>query len=100
MVMCGKFTAMASWREVHAFSQPLTANSGAGSNDEVVTYTPGRDLPMIVFDRETRQRRVEPMRWAFPNLATHTICLFTHVRKASTPRTLSHKPFETASAVS
>jgi hypothetical protein len=36
--MCGKFTAMASWREVHAFSHPLTADAGLGSNDEVVTY--------------------------------------------------------------
>jgi len=30
---------MASWREVVAFSQPLTASTpGEGSNDEVVTH--------------------------------------------------------------
>jgi putative SOS response-associated peptidase YedK len=82
MVMCGKFTAMASWREVHAFSQPLTADTGAGSNDEVVTYTPGRDLPVIVFDRETRQRRVEPMRWGFPK-SRNPYDLHVHARSES-----------------
>jgi len=64
--MCGKFTAMFSWREVHAFSQPLTAATDSGSNDHVVTYTPGHDLSVIVFERGTRQRSVEFMRWGLP----------------------------------
>jgi hypothetical protein len=40
--MCGKFTALASWGEVVAFSQPLTEQGGGdggdlgeGSNDEI-----------------------------------------------------------------
>jgi putative SOS response-associated peptidase YedK len=58
---------MYSWREVHAFSQPLTVESGAGSNDAVLTYTPGRMLPVIVFDHATRERVIIPMRWGFPD---------------------------------
>jgi putative SOS response-associated peptidase YedK len=72
--MCGKFTALASWSEVVAFSQPLTESGGGegpggdgGSNDEIVTYRVGGLLPVIVWDRETRARRVVKMRWGFPN---------------------------------
>jgi putative SOS response-associated peptidase YedK len=72
--MCGKFTALASWSEVVAFSQSLT-ESGAGegpggdegSNDEIVTYRVGALLPVIVWDTETRARRVVKMRWGFPD---------------------------------
>jgi len=39
--MCGKFTAMASWRQVHDFSQPPTAEGG---DDDVVTYRPMSNL--------------------------------------------------------
>src|SRR6266851_3083690 len=63
--MCGKFTALASWSEVVAFSQPLTESGGGegpsgddGSNDEIVTYRVGGLLPVIVWDAETRARRV------------------------------------------
>ena len=66
--MCGKFTAMASWREVVAFSQPLTTSApGEGSNDEVVTYGVARPLPVIVWHKDAKQRRVVPMRWGFPH---------------------------------
>jgi putative SOS response-associated peptidase YedK len=61
--MCGKFTAMASWREVVAFSQPLTKDAP----DETVTYGVARPLPVIVRDAEAGQRRVVPMRWGFPH---------------------------------
>lgn len=61
--MCGKFTAMASWREVVAFSQPLTKDAP----DETVTYGVARPLAVIVWDAEARQRRVVPMRWGFPH---------------------------------
>lgn len=60
--MCGKFTAMASWRQVHDFSQPLAAGG-----DEVVTYRPMSNLPVIVFDKESGRRLVVPMRWGFPH---------------------------------
>ena len=69
--MCGKFTALASWREVVAFSQPLTAGSeegGAegGGGEDVVTYRVNGMLPVIVWDRAAGQRRVVNMRWGFP----------------------------------
>jgi hypothetical protein len=52
-VMCGKLTAVASWSEVVAFSQPPIASdgddglgrgdgAGHGSNDEIVTCRVGR----------------------------------------------------------
>lgn len=63
--MCGKFTAMASWREVVEFSQPLVAAGIA--HDEEVTYGVARPLPVIVWDSETGRRRVVPMRWGFPH---------------------------------
>jgi hypothetical protein len=72
--MCGKFTALASWSEVVAFSQPLAESGGGegqsgddGSNDEIVTYRVGGLLPVIVWDAETRARRVVKMRWGFPD---------------------------------
>ena len=70
--MCGKFTALASWSEVVDFSQPLTESGGGeggneGSNDEIVTYRVGGPLPVIVWDAETRARRVVKMRWGFPD---------------------------------
>ena len=65
LLMCGKFTAMASWREVVEFSAPLAqAQSGA---DEEITYGVARPLPVIVRDRETGRRLVVPMRWGFPH---------------------------------
>jgi putative SOS response-associated peptidase YedK len=72
--MCGKFTALASWSDVVEFSQPLTEGGGGegpggddGSNDEIVTYRVGALLPVIVWDAETRARRVVKMRWGFPD---------------------------------
>jgi putative SOS response-associated peptidase YedK len=71
--MCGKFTALASWSEVVAFSEPLTENGGGdasdgdGGNDEIVTYRVGGLLPVIVLDPETRTGRVVKMRWGFPD---------------------------------
>src|ERR1700742_2803006 len=62
--MCGKFTAMASWREVTDFSQPLTMQR---EDRAAVLYTPMTALPVIIFDRETQQRRIVPMRWGFPH---------------------------------
>jgi putative SOS response-associated peptidase YedK len=73
--MCGKFTAMYSWRGIHAFSQPIgttaseraTAAADAKSNDEVVTYRPVDLLPVIVWDNGKGERRIVPMRWGFPH---------------------------------
>jgi len=72
--MCGKFTALASWSDVVTFSQPLTESDGGegsgaeeGSNDEIVTYRVGGLLPVIVWNPETRARRMARMRWGFPD---------------------------------
>lgn len=37
--MCGPFTRMATWREVHAFSQPMALNQ---ADDRIETATPMR----------------------------------------------------------
>jgi putative SOS response-associated peptidase YedK len=72
--MCGKFTAQASWSEVVAFSQPLTARGGEGDardgdggEDEIVAYRVNAMVPVIVWDAEARARRVVRMRWGFPS---------------------------------
>jgi putative SOS response-associated peptidase YedK len=66
--MCGKFTAMASWREVVDFSQPLTGKQDCGDDgDEELTYGVARPLPVIVWDRGAGKRRIAPMRWGFPH---------------------------------
>lgn len=66
--MCGKFTAMASWAEVVAFSQPLTADRDySGANDESVTLKVMGSLNVIVWDEGEKRRKVVPMRWGFPH---------------------------------
>ena len=50
--MCGKFTAMASWREVVDFSQPL--GSVGERPDEEITYGVARPLPVIVWQSGDR----------------------------------------------
>jgi putative SOS response-associated peptidase YedK len=65
--MCGKFTAMASWAQVVAFSQPLTAESVRGSNDEPMTLKVMGMLNVIVWDAQEQRRKVVPMRWGFPH---------------------------------
>lgn len=68
--MCGKFTALASWRELVEFSQPLTVDAGGGGQgggEEIVVYRVNGLLPVIVWDAEARRRRVVGMRWGFPD---------------------------------
>lgn len=59
--MCGKFTQMASWREVQAFSQPLVIPEVI---DEIVVSTPMRFANIIRLS-EVGEREVVPMRWGF-----------------------------------
>lgn len=61
--MCGKFTAMKSWDQVVAFSQPLTAKA----NEEAIKLRVMSNVPVIVLDPESRKRRVIHMRWGFPH---------------------------------
>ncbi len=59
--MCGKFTQLASWEEVHAFSQPLVMPAGAAP---VVVSTPMRSAKIMRLDADGR-RELVPMRWGF-----------------------------------
>jgi putative SOS response-associated peptidase YedK len=56
--MCGKFTQMSSWRDVHAFSQPLS------DADSEVVSTPMRFANIIRLN-EVGEREVVSMRWGF-----------------------------------
>lgn len=59
--MCGKFTQMASWKEVVAFSQPLVAIKEEGP---VTVSTPMRLAQIMRLD-ESGRREMVPMRWGF-----------------------------------
>jgi putative SOS response-associated peptidase YedK len=59
--MCGKFTQMATWKEVVAFSQPLVAIPEGG---EVTVSTPMR-LAQVMRLGEDGKREIVPMRWGF-----------------------------------
>src|SRR5262245_11195928 len=59
--MCGKFTQMSSWQEVHAFSQPLV---GKTSGDEAIVPTPMRDA-RIMRRNASGGRELVTMRWGF-----------------------------------
>lgn len=59
--MCGKFTQLSSWQEVHAFSQPLVMK---GRADEVVVSTPMRFANIIRLNA-AGARELAPMRWGF-----------------------------------
>ena len=57
--MCGKFTQLSSWNEVHAFSQPLTVSAG-----EVIVSTPMR-FANIMRLNANNERELVQMRWGF-----------------------------------
>ena len=59
--MCGKFTQMASWPEVVAFSRPLTAIPDGGP---VTVATPMR-IARVMRLGEDGGRELAPMRWGF-----------------------------------
>ena len=66
--MCGKFTRMASWAGVVAFSEPLTRDRMEDSgNDKVVGLRVGDPIPVIVHDAELPERIETPMQWGFPH---------------------------------
>lgn len=58
--MCGKFTQYASWKEVHAFTQPLTM----ASDDALLVSTPMRFASIMHLDADGK-RVMTPMRWGF-----------------------------------
>ena len=59
--MCGKFTFMATWAQVVAFSQPLTAKP---TNAPEETATPMRWAPVLHLDAKG-ERTQTSMRWGF-----------------------------------
>lgn len=59
--MCGKFTQMSSWQEVHAFSQPLILKK---PDDQVVVATPMRFANIMGLNARG-ERELVPMRWGF-----------------------------------
>lgn len=59
--MCGKFTQMAEWSEVVAFSQPLVA---IPEGRPVTVSTPMRTAKVIRVGEDGR-RELVPMRWGF-----------------------------------
>ncbi len=59
--MCGKFTQMSSWQQVHAFSQPLVVKQPA---DQAVVSTPMRFANIMRLDAHG-ERELVPMRWGF-----------------------------------
>ena len=103
--MCGKFTALASWREVVEFSQALTASSGGGDDgpsgggdddSDVVTYRVAGMLPVINWDAEAGKRRTVPMRWGFPSAKEWRTLHRMHVRAETIDSTISFRtPFLT-----
>lgn len=72
---------MFSWREVVAFSQPLTREDVRESdNDRVITFRPMTALPVIIWDKEVGARRVVPMRWGWPDPKNWKIPKNIHAR--------------------
>lgn len=67
--MCGKFTAMYSYAEVHAFSSAFikSLEECAAENDQETTFRVMSMIPVHVWDREKQERRVIAMRWGFPH---------------------------------
>jgi putative SOS response-associated peptidase YedK len=59
--MCGKFTQMAEWHEVVAFSQPLTAIP----DDRPVTVSTPMRLAKVIRVGEDGRREMVAMRWGF-----------------------------------
>jgi len=65
--MCGKFSAMASWSETDAFASVETENAYRGGEDFEVTFRVMGLVPLLIRDRERRERRVIAARWGFPH---------------------------------
>jgi putative SOS response-associated peptidase YedK len=59
--MCGKFTQLSSWQDVHAFSRPLTAPASA---DQLIVSTPMRFANVMRLNADS-EREMVSMRWGF-----------------------------------
>jgi len=71
--MWGRFTALASWREVVALSQLVSRRGGVDEdggdrdNDAIVAFGAGGPLPVIIWDSEAKVRSLIDMRWGTPD---------------------------------
>jgi putative SOS response-associated peptidase YedK len=74
--MCGKFTQMASWPEVHAFSQPLVATP---LGTPTTVSTPMR-LAKVMRVGEDGRRELVAMRWGFSKPGDPQAQLQMHAR--------------------
>lgn len=87
---------MASWAEVHAFSQPLgtvvSESSGGDDNDYEVTYRPYAELPVIVWDAALKQRKIVRMRWGLPEANNYKKLKHIHARSESIDTTRAFAP--------
>ena len=99
--MCGKFTAMASWAEVVAFSQPLTADRDySRANDEAVTLKVMGQVNVIVSDEDEKERKVVPMRWGFPHPMNWRVPQPIHARSETMDELKTFKgPFSSGASV-
>jgi putative SOS response-associated peptidase YedK len=60
--MCGKFTQLYSWQDVHAFSQPI--GTVVAADEELVVSTPMRTAQIMRLNAAGDRELVE-MRWGF-----------------------------------
>jgi hypothetical protein len=66
---------MVSWGQIVEYSELFTNGSGDGASggegegggDSEITHRVNGLLRVVVWDAETRQRKVVPMRWGFPH---------------------------------
>lgn len=65
--MCGKFTSMVTWGQIVEYSDLFSNREGGDGGDEEATFRGNGHVRVIVWDRESRQRKVAPMRWGFPS---------------------------------
>lgn len=83
--MCGKFTQMASWKDVVAFSQPLVAIKEDGP---VTVSTPMRIAKIVRLD-EAGRRELVAMRWGF---SKHGVAIFKPDFMHARGETVDSKP--------
>jgi putative SOS response-associated peptidase YedK len=78
--MCGKFTAMASWAEVVRAARLIPSTPVPDANDHIVTYRPYSQLPVIIWNSETKRREVIRMRWGLPDAKNWETLKHIHAR--------------------
>lgn len=84
--MCGKFTQMASWQEVHASSKPILADAG---RDDVIVATSMRFARILRLNAKG-ERELVSMRWGFADKDDDTLARLKHVHARS--ETIDTKP--------